>query len=71
MLRLVASGHTDREIARLLVLSSRTVEMHVGNSLGKLGCRSRAEGVRRASELRLFDSEAPAEKNRSRVAKTQ
>jgi DNA-binding CsgD family transcriptional regulator len=55
VLRLVAGGHTDRDIARVLVLSSRTVEMHVANGLSKLGCRSRAEAVRRASELRLFD----------------
>lgn len=54
VLQLVAGGRTDRDIARLLVLSSRTVEMHVANGLSKLGCRSRAEAVRRASELRLF-----------------
>jgi DNA-binding NarL/FixJ family response regulator len=56
VLRLVANGHSDREIARALVLSPRTVEMHVANSLGKLGCRSRAEAVRRAGELRLLDA---------------
>jgi ATP/maltotriose-dependent transcriptional regulator MalT len=54
VLRLVANGHTDREIAHQLVLSPRTVEMHVANCLGKLGCRSRAEAVRRASELGLL-----------------
>jgi DNA-binding CsgD family transcriptional regulator len=54
VLRLVA-GHTDREIAQALVLSPRTIEMHVANSLGKLGCRSRADAVRRAAELRLLD----------------
>jgi DNA-binding NarL/FixJ family response regulator len=54
VLRLVANGQTDREIAQTLVLSPRTIEMHVGNSLGKLGCRSRAEAVRRAGELQLL-----------------
>ena len=29
--------------------------MHVANSLNKLGCRSRAEAVRRASELELLN----------------
>jgi ATP/maltotriose-dependent transcriptional regulator MalT len=56
VLRLVANGQTDREIAQALVLSPRTIEMHVGNSLGKLGCRSRAEAVRRAAELHLLDA---------------
>ena len=37
------------------MLSPRTVEMHVANSLGKLGCRSRAEAVRRAAELGLLE----------------
>jgi DNA-binding NarL/FixJ family response regulator len=54
VLHLVAAGHTDREIAQALVLSRRTVEMHVANCLGKLECRSRAAAVRRAAELRLF-----------------
>jgi len=54
VLRLVAEGCTDREIAQTLVVSPRTVEMHVANCLGKLGCRSRAEAVRRGIELQLF-----------------
>ncbi len=54
VLRLVADGRTDREIARVLVLSPRTVEMHVANGLAKLSCRSRAEAVRRAAELGVF-----------------
>ena len=56
VLRLVAEGHTDRSIAQLLVLSPRTIEMHVANCLGKLGCRSRAEAVHRAGQLRLLAS---------------
>jgi DNA-binding NarL/FixJ family response regulator len=47
-------GHTNREIARDLFLSPRTVEMHVGSILLKLDCRSRADAVRRASELGLL-----------------
>jgi DNA-binding NarL/FixJ family response regulator len=61
VLRLVADGQTDREIARALVLSPRTIEMHVANSLGKLGCRSRAEAVKRSAELGLLEAARGAE----------
>jgi DNA-binding NarL/FixJ family response regulator len=54
VVRLVAMGHTNREIARELFLSPRTVEMHVGSILVKLDCRSRAEATRRAGELGLL-----------------
>jgi DNA-binding CsgD family transcriptional regulator len=56
ILQLVAQGQTSAEIARLLVLSPRTVEMHVGNILATLDSRSRAEAVRRAAELGLLDN---------------
>jgi ATP/maltotriose-dependent transcriptional regulator MalT len=51
VLKHIALGRTDREIAQLLFLSPRTVEMHVANCLVKLNCRSRAEAIHRASEL--------------------
>jgi DNA-binding CsgD family transcriptional regulator len=47
---LVAQGLTSRDIGGHLFLSPRTVEMHVQNSLDKLGCRTRAEAVRRLTE---------------------
>jgi DNA-binding NarL/FixJ family response regulator len=55
ILQLVAQGQTNAEIAHRLVLSPRTVEMHVANMLAALDCRSRAEVVRRAGELGLLD----------------
>jgi DNA-binding CsgD family transcriptional regulator len=55
IVRLVATGLTDREIARELFLSPRTVEMHVRNVRAKLDCRSRADAARRASELGLLE----------------
>jgi DNA-binding NarL/FixJ family response regulator len=55
ILQLVAQGQTNAEIARTLVLSPRTVEMHVANILAILDSRSRAEAVRRAAELGLLD----------------
>ncbi|HET6815552.1 MAG TPA: AAA family ATPase [Actinomycetota bacterium] len=54
VVRLVAMGHTNREIARELFLSPRTVEMRVGSVPVKLDCRSRADAARRASELGLL-----------------
>ncbi len=53
VMRFVAVGRTNPEIARELYLSSRTVDMHVRNILAKLDCRSRAEATRRAGELGL------------------
>jgi len=51
VMRLVAQGNTSRQIGGLLFISPRTVEMHVHRSLQKLGCRTRAEAVRRLTEL--------------------
>jgi DNA-binding CsgD family transcriptional regulator len=53
VMRLVAVGRTNREIAGTLYLSPRTVDMHVRNILGKLGCRSRLEATSRAHTLGL------------------
>jgi ATP/maltotriose-dependent transcriptional regulator MalT len=41
--RLVARGHTNRETARTLVITEKTVEHHLANIYGKLGVRSRTE----------------------------
>jgi DNA-binding NarL/FixJ family response regulator len=53
VVRLVAVGQTNREIARELFLSPRTVDTHVQNIRTKLDCRSRADAARRATELGL------------------
>jgi LuxR family maltose regulon positive regulatory protein len=53
VLRLLAAGYSNREIAETLVLAEGTVKKHVSNILGKLGVDSRARAVLRARELRL------------------
>jgi DNA-binding NarL/FixJ family response regulator len=54
VVRLVALGRSNREIAQELFLSPRTVEMHVDSILAKLDCRSRSGAARRAGELGLL-----------------
>jgi two-component system response regulator NreC len=51
VLRLLAAGHTNPEIAALLFLSPRTIESHRANIQRKLGVRSRADLVRAAAEI--------------------
>jgi DNA-binding CsgD family transcriptional regulator len=41
--RLIAAGSSNQEIASSLVISPRTVERHITNSLTKLGLRNRTE----------------------------
>ncbi len=48
VVKLVAEGHTSREIAELLVISEKTVERHRANVLDKLGMRDRVELTRYA-----------------------
>jgi two-component system response regulator NreC len=56
VLRLVARGYTNRQIAEALNLSVRTVESHRANLMDKLGLHSRVELVRYASEHKLLES---------------
>jgi DNA-binding NarL/FixJ family response regulator len=48
VVRLIASGHSNKEIAAQLGLSVKTVETYKGRSLEKLGVSSRADLVRYA-----------------------
>jgi len=54
VLRLLAKGNTNRQIAGLLGLSMRTVENHRANLMGKLGLESRVELVNYAAEHKLL-----------------
>jgi LuxR family maltose regulon positive regulatory protein len=54
VLRLVAEGLTDGEIAARLVLSRHTVHRHLQNAYARLGCSSRAAAVAEANRLKLL-----------------
>jgi two-component system response regulator NreC len=55
VLRLLALGHTNQEIAALLYISVRTAETHRAHIMQKLGLSSRAELVRYALDHGLVD----------------
>jgi DNA-binding NarL/FixJ family response regulator len=59
VLRLVAAGRSNREIASELFISIKTASVHVSNILGKLGVTSRGEAAATAHQHRLFDSFPP------------
>ena len=54
VLRLVAGGLTNAEVAEKLFLSSRTVDWHLGTIYRKLGSHSRTEAARFAAEHDLL-----------------
>ena len=55
VLRLLALGHTNQEIAKMLYISVRTAETHRAHIMQKLGFHSRADLVRHALAQGLLD----------------
>lgn len=55
VLRLMAQGLQNKEIALKLIISERTVKFHVSSILGKLGAGNRTEAVSLAAQRGLVD----------------
>ena len=56
VLRLVADGRSNPDIAARLFISAKTVSVHVSNILAKMGVASRGEAAAAAHRLHLFDA---------------
>jgi LuxR family maltose regulon positive regulatory protein len=55
VVKLIAAGLTNREIAETLIISPETVKKHTGAIYRKLGVSNRTEAAARARELGLLD----------------
>ncbi|OQY89698.1 MAG: hypothetical protein B6D38_05905 [Anaerolineae bacterium UTCFX1] len=55
VLRLVAHGRTNRQIAGFLMIKERTVEFHLGQIFQKLEVSSRTAAVLKAERLGLLN----------------
>jgi DNA-binding NarL/FixJ family response regulator len=55
ILQLMRDGCGNGEIALRLVVSIKTVEVHVGNILSKLGARNRTDAVVRALRRQIIN----------------
>ena len=53
VLKLIAAGHSNEEIASKLIISVKTAKRHISNIYGKLGVKSRTQAVALARELKL------------------
>ncbi|MEP7200999.1 MAG: AAA family ATPase [Ilumatobacteraceae bacterium] len=62
VLRLIAQGMRNSEIADQLVLSAKTIDHHVSSVLTKLGVSSRGEAAREAARLGVQDGEPSAQR---------
>ncbi|WP_406142352.1 AAA family ATPase [Streptomyces sp. NBC_01089] len=58
VLRLVAAGRTNRQIAETLFIAPKTASVHVSNILAKLGVTGRGEAAALAHRLHLFTDAA-------------
>jgi LuxR family maltose regulon positive regulatory protein len=54
VLRLIAAGLRNQEIADRLSISTATVKRHIANAYAKLGVSHRTEALARAAELKLL-----------------
>jgi DNA-binding CsgD family transcriptional regulator len=54
VLREIAAGHSNKDIARVLEVSPNTVKTHVSHVYEKLGAKRRTDALRKARELGLL-----------------
>jgi len=57
IIRLVAQGKSNREIAKILVISEKTVKTHISNILGKLDLDDRTQMAIHAIKTGLVDAD--------------
>jgi len=60
VLRLLAMGQANKEIARSLQIGEKTVKTHVSNILGKLGLHSRTQAALYAVRIGLVSASSPS-----------
>jgi len=58
IMQLIAEGHTNSEIAEMLLISGKTVEKHRSRLMKKMGARNLAGLVRLAVKYRLVDRDS-------------
>jgi DNA-binding CsgD family transcriptional regulator len=68
VLALIAEGRTNREIGERLFISQKTVGVHVGNILAKLGASGRVEAAMVAIRLELVATPGPVRAGRPALA---
>jgi DNA-binding NarL/FixJ family response regulator len=61
VLRLVAQGQSNKEVARTLSIGEKTVKTHVSNVLGKLGVQSRTQAALYAVRIGLVSADQLAQ----------
>ena len=58
VLRLIATGRTNQEIADILVIALSTVKSHINNIYGKLGTKRRTQAIAIARDLGFIDEKS-------------
>ena len=54
VLKLIAAGYTNQQIADALVVSLNTVKKHTTHIYGKLGVKNRAQAIAKGREIELI-----------------
>lgn len=56
ILNLIFSGHAASEVAKMLSVSKRTVDFHLGKAYVKMGVTNRGQAFRKATELGILST---------------